>query len=198
MLITNQLGVMNPSHGLILCSKVLETINTKKYITTPINSTLKGARIDFVWIKNETIMPQYFPIHSIFHNNDSLEEGSRQLVANYFYYVFSKLGKYGKLATKSFTSVAISNYLDFLTGQLQAGRIGAGRDVWNQDFTIDSQTTNYVISTNYYAPEEWRYNNKIPRQQVQDWVKNQISTHKNVFPELEEKHRNICAAMGMT
>ena len=84
MLITNQLGVMKPSYGLNLCSKILEILRTNKYIITPINSVIKRARIDFVWVQDQTIMLQYFPKHALFHNDNSLEEGSRQLVVTIF------------------------------------------------------------------------------------------------------------------
>ena len=148
MFLIQQFGSLKPSYGMKLCERILEIIRTEKYILTPINNVLKNARFEFVWVQ-EQVMLQYFPKHAVIHNSDSLEEGSRQLVSNYFYYVFCKQQEYGKLATKVFSVVGIIEYLAFLENQLQTGNIGVGRDMWNREFSNFSQKTNYIISSNF-------------------------------------------------
>ena len=158
MLITHQLGAMKPSHGLHLCSKILGIIGTGKYVASPINSALKGVQINLVYVQQETVMLQYVPKHAFFHNDHSLEEGTRQFVANYYSYVLSKLQEYGKIAAKSFTIVGINGYLEFLEQHLQSGFSNIGQDKWSQDFIMNSQSINFAISTNFIAPDEWSEN----------------------------------------
>ena len=196
MLLVQQFGSMKPSYGLKLCSRILEIIRTEKYILTPINTTLKNARIEFVWVQN-FVMLQYFPMHAVIHNNDSLEEGSRQLVANYFYYVFSSLQEYGKLGVKVFSTVGILEYLNFIDNQLQSGNIGLSRDKWNKEFVKFSQETNYYLSSNFVAPDEWHLNPKFTKKDTEDWVNNSTNMLEEEFLKIDSKLHLITKQMGI-
>jgi hypothetical protein len=110
MFLSHQLGTLRPSFGLILCSKILQIVQSEKCILSPINTALKKATLELVSGRTSAYL-MYHPNHSFFANNDSLEEGSTQLVSNYNFYVFNKLSKFGKMVYKTYVFSVIHLYL---------------------------------------------------------------------------------------
>ncbi len=198
MLLAHQLGTLKPSYGLNLCSKILEVMRNDQYIFSPINTVLKNARLEIFALPDKNTFLQYHPAHALLHNSDSLEEGGRQLVANYFYYVYSQVGAYGKLATKLFSVfLTIESFIDFLDDQFKK-KSDFNKDSWNSDFTVFSQTTQHVISSNYIAPDEWYLDSRITQAQIDMWVNEQIKTQKEEFPNIENRFWELCTKLGIS
>lgn len=197
MLLAHQLGTLKPSYGFSLCSKILEVMRNDQYIHSPINTTLKNARLEIFALPDRNTFLQYHPAHALLYNSDSLEEGSRQLVANYFYYVYSQVGYYGKLATKLFSVfLTIDSYIDFLEDSFKK-KSEISKDSWDTDFTVFSQTTQHVISSNYIAPDEWHLDSRMTQSQIEIWVNEQIKIQKEEFPKIENKFQELCTKRGI-
>ena len=89
--IAHQFGVLKPSYGLFLSSHIIDISFQNKFVLAPINKTLKSAKIELHYRDDGSLGVLFIPSHNLIHNNDSLEEGSRQLIANYYYYVYNTL-----------------------------------------------------------------------------------------------------------
>lgn len=185
--INNQLGVLRPSHGLILCSQAIDISLQRNYLLSPINTTLQAARLDYVY-NSGGLNVRYFPKHSIIHNNDSLEEGTRQLVANNYYTVLNRITDYYQFNIKIFAGSCIANYFDFLESQISSGAIGPNLDRWNLDFSRWQVETVRHSSTKYFQPNP-------PESRKDDWRSSMEKALDEVFGKLIKRHKAICKIM---
>lgn len=185
---THQLGVFRPSHGLQLISHFVNILFNKNYLLTPVNSTLKSARIDLIYNLDKSISLQFLPQHSLFHNNDSLEEGGRQLVSNYLFYTYSRLSEYYQIAFKTFSCAIVSLYLDFLDKAYTARAIGPKSDIWSIEFSAWSKQVIQGVSPKYYVPDFGQ----------QEWATNQNKFLSERFPDIIDKHKILCKKMGIS
>ena len=157
----------------------------------PINSTLRGARIEFIYTGGPTVGVKFQPEYKLFHSSDSLEEGVRQLVNNYTHYVYSKLPEYNQIVIRTITIAAIGMYLDFLEEQIQAGRIGRGKDMWMPAFSLMSANLRSVLSENYYVPEGGRTDEN------EEWARKQTDHLREQIHKVDSKMNSLFISMGM-
>ena len=153
LFLVHQYGSMRPSHALIISSKILEMLFENKYLLTPINNALKGAKLEFIYPGGPAVKVQFHPMHSFLANNDSIEEGVRQLINNYTHYVFSMLDDYSRIVVKTMSLVAMGAYFIFLEEQIQAKTIAILRDQWMFALPLISAKIISTVSAKYYVPE---------------------------------------------
>jgi hypothetical protein len=186
LFVANQLGALKPSYGLILCSQIIDIAFHNKYFLTPINSALKSAQIDFLYLPNGLSL-QFFPKHGFLYNSDSLEDGVRQLVSNYFYYVYNQFTGYHQLELKLLTYAIIDAYLGMLATAYKNNAIGPQLDRWDIDFSRWSAATIQSSSSYYCVPNE---------ENAHQWEEKQKNL-VNDLPDLIEKHKSLCIEMGI-
>jgi hypothetical protein len=189
-LLAHQLGSMKPSHGLIICSMVMDMLFDNRYVLVPINSALKGAMIDFIYAEH-SIKVLFHPKHSMFANSDSLEEGVRQLTNNYMYYVYAQLDEYAQLMLITFVCLAMTVYFDFLEEQLKANAIGKGKDTLSSSFPLMSGKLVAWLSQKFYVPP---YGTDAQNEQFR---KAQLAFHEEHKPVLESQRKSLFATMGL-
>ena len=189
LLLSHQYGSMKPSHGLITSSWIIDMLFENKYVLMPINSALKGANIDFIYSGGPSIKVQFHPQHSIFANSDSLEEGVRQLLNNYFHYVYSMLDGYSRIAIKTIVTLSIGLYFEFIEDQIQDGAIGKGKDNWSTAFPLMSAKIINIVSQKYYVPEKISEN--------EEWARKQTDSLEDKKIKLRSKRNSLFTVMGL-
>ena len=197
MFLCHQLGVLRPSFGLILCSKILQIVQSEKYILSPINNALKSATLELVPGGSSAYLT-YHPKHSLFSNNDSLEEGSTQLVNNYNFYVYNKLGYLGKIVYKTYVFSVIDFYLEFFTEQISDGKISPNSDKWNISFTQYMTKVNQSIAKNFISIDDSDYDPKNPQSDVSEWINSKIDINQQLLIKVEKEHDRLCKVMGIS
>ncbi len=185
--IAHQLGVLKPSYGLFLCSQVIDISFHSKFVLTPINKTLKGAKIEIHYRDDGSLGLQFIPSHNLIHNNDSLEEGARQLIANYYYYVYNIITHNYQVLLRSFVLGVVSAYCGLLEGAISANAIGPNMDRWDIEFSKWSQVVISKTSSSYYVPEKGQT----------DWVTDREQQHLEMKQELVNRHESLCKRMGL-
>lgn len=151
LFISHLLGTMKPSYGLVLCDGIFDYILHGKHIVTPINKTLKSAEIIYFRLPSGNVAINFKPKHPLFHNNDSLEEGTRQLAHNYYPHVFASLKKYPypAIAAKVALSQVIGMYQRLLDTLIEEGKLTPGNDKWFKLMSMAASKTNQLITNNY-------------------------------------------------
>lgn len=185
--VAHQLGVLKPSYGLFLCSQIIDISFHSKFVLAPINKTLKSAKIELYYKDNGSLGLKFFPSHKLIHNNDSLEEGIRQLIANYYYYVYNMLTYNYQVLLRSFVLGVVSAYCSLLEGALSANAIGPNMDRWDIEFPKWSQIIISSTSSSYYVPKNGQT----------DWVNEMEKKHLGMKQELVNRHESICKRMGI-
>ena len=186
-LLANQLGVLRPSYGLIASAHALDICEGPGYLLRPIGNTLKSARIEYVYQQGGSLGVLFFPQHSIFANNDSLEEGMRQLVSNNLYSVLEILEPYFRLPVKTMTYAVVDLYCDFLNEALTRGAIGVHSDRWTIEFSFWCKSVIASLSPKYYVPD--------PGQD--DWFRSQSKFLAERSASLRRKHADVSKRMGL-
>ncbi len=191
LLIAHQFGSMKPSHGLITCGSIVDMLFHKRFVLAPINSALKGAKIDFLYTGGPSIAIQFHPQHGKFPNSDSVEEGVRQLINNYTYYVYSQLDEYTQIVFKTMVTIAIKMYFDFIQTQIKSHAIGKGRDVWSSSFSVFSAQLVDGISRTYFVPEGGR------NSENDEWAAKQTKFLAEQWIQLENVRDSLFSSMGL-
>jgi hypothetical protein len=189
-LLAHQFGSMKPSHGLIMSGTVMDMLFDNKYVLVPINSALKGAAIDFVYAEH-SVKVLLHPKHGMLANNDSVEEGVRQLSNNYMHYVYTQLDEYAQLVLVTFVGLALTVYFDFLEEQLKAGAIGKSKDAWSMSFPLMSGKLIGWLSQKFYVPP---YGTDAQNEQFKEA---QLAFHQEHNPALGRQWRSVLTAMGL-
>jgi hypothetical protein len=189
LLLGHQLGVMKPSHGLIICGTVLDMLLDNRYILVPINSALKSATIEFLYIKDESVKVQFHPKHGIFANSDSLEEGVRQLLNNYIYFAFTQANEDTKFVYKLAAFAAIEEYFKFIKGQLETNSIGKDNDRWSLSFPPMSNRIIRWVSEHWFVP--------VSGSETEQWIKETSATVEKQRHIIEGNRSSLFAAMGL-
>jgi hypothetical protein len=197
MLLCHQLGTLRPSFGLILCSKILQITPFEKFILSPINTALKKATLEMV-SGTTTVYLKYSPSHSMFANNDSLEEGSNQLVGNYNFYIYNKLSEIGKIPYKTLAFSIIHLYLDFLSEQINGGKVLPKNDKWNMSFSKFAATLNQSVARNYTPIDESNYDPSNPQKEISEWKDAQTHKIQQLLSTIEKEHNSLCKIMGIS
>jgi hypothetical protein len=186
MLVSHQLGTMKPSQGLGLCSAFLDFFIDDRHILLPINSALKGAKIQYIEVNNQNITLTFHPKHSFIHNSDSLEEGVRQFLNNYALYVTNKLPLETYTIVKGMVGSSIDIYTDFLSDELKTGRVASNRDRWHIGFANEMHQGVPVIASMYGPKFESGTN-----------LEEIINDQNNQFVDLRKKLRNVMKNFGL-
>lgn len=131
LLISHQLGTMQPSYGLLLCESALRYLAHGEFMNSPINSVLKGLEIRVLQLQNNRVTINVHPKHKLFSNQDSLEEGVRQLTTNYLPYVMGQISNFPHaiIGVKFFTAAIIGIYHRTLEGLIEKRMLG--RNQWS-------------------------------------------------------------------
>jgi hypothetical protein len=186
-----QFGAMRPSQSLIVSGWILEMLFQNRYTLMPINSALRAARIDFVYIGVSSPKIQFHPEHSLFANSDSLEEGVCQLINNYSHHVYSKLDDYMAITVRTFTVVAIGLYFSFLESQVSARAVGRGKDRWSPAFSIYSANTIKVICENYFVLSGGR------TQENEQYAQTQTRNLLGKYSEVTTRRNELLTTFGL-
>lgn len=189
-LLAHQFGSMKPSHGLITCSLIFDMLFDDKYVLTPINSALRGAKIDFIYTGGPSIKLQFHPQHGAFANSDSVEEGVRQLINNYTHYVYSQFDELLRIMIKTSASTAIGMYYRFIEQQIQAQTIGKEKDNWSFSFSVMAAQLVAALSKLFAVPENIPENDK--------WAKAQTDFLAEQRINLEKQRKNLFTVMGLS
>jgi len=189
LLLSHQYGSMQPSHGLITSSWIIDMLFDNKYVLMPINSALKGGIIDFIYTGGPSIKVKFHPQQGIFANSDSVEEGVRQLLNNYYHYVYSMLDGYSRIAVKTITTLAIGLYFTFIEEQIQSRTIGKGKDSWSLAFPSMSAQIISIVSQKYYVPEKHSEN--------EEWARKQTVALEDNKIKLRSKRNSLFTTMGL-
>lgn len=163
----------------------------KKYVLMPINSVLRGARIDFIYSEGPSIELQFHPHHSLFTNNDSAEESVCQFINNFTHYVCSLLDEYIHLVVETATQAVIGAYFDFLEDQISTGVIGWRKDVWAPSFSYLAAELVFLTSETYYVPDGGR------NPENEDWARKQTDFLRKQYSELESQRDSLLTAIGL-
>ena len=186
MLISHQLGAYKPTQGLSFCSTINDFYINNKHIRTPINSALKGARIEFVKTDKEKVTLQFYPENRLFSNSDSMEEGSRQLLNNYLAYISNDLPERTWLIIKGLIGSTVIAYLDIIKWEIDQGILGPRLDNWSTDISMHMAIQTGAIAE-IYGPELPGNANLL-----------EIKEHMNsLFLEGQKEHKLVCKKMGM-
>ena len=157
----------------------------------PINSALKGARIEFIYSGGPRVGVKFHPEHKLFHSSDSLEEGVRQLINNYTHYVYDSLPEYNKIVIRTLSIAAVGIYFEFLEEQVQTGRIGRGKDKWMPAFGLMSANLRSGLSGEYYVPESGRtYENE-------EWAREQTDFLGEQLHKVDSKMNSLFISLGL-
>lgn len=191
LLVAHQLGVLRPSHALIVSGWILDMLFRDRYVLMPINPALRGARIDFHFTGGPGIKVTFHPEHALFANSESLEEGVRQLINNYTHHVYSQLDEYMAIVVRTMMGMAIGAYQEFLWELVEAGRIGRGRDAWLVDFSQMAGFQIKMISEKYYVPEGGR------TAENEEWARQQTEHLVGVLEDIDARRASLLGAMGL-
>jgi hypothetical protein len=189
LLLSHQYGSMKPSHGLITSSWIIDMLFDNKYVLMPINSALKGGGIDFIYTGGPSLKVQFHPKHGFFANSDSVEEGVRQLINNYFHSVYSILDVYSRIAVKSITIWAIAMYFIFIEENIKSGTIGKGKDSWSPVFPSVSADIIRYVSERYYVPDKHSEN--------EEWARKQTEALEDNKLKLRSERNSLFTTMGL-
>jgi hypothetical protein len=184
MILSNQLGALRPSHGLIICSHVLDYYSNNDYMIYPINSALKNATIELLLLDGNEGTLKFSPGRSRFGNNDSLEEGTRQFLNNYIFYVCEKLYGDLKLIVRTYTVTTIDTYLEIINKAIAEGKIGPNMDRWNISFSKDMAEVTLFNGTTIRS----EFSDDISREDVE-------KTFQEKLPTLKKNLLNTIRAM---
>lgn len=186
MLISHQLGAFRPSHGLILCGQVIDLYKNNKHILFPINSVLKSVRMNFHKLQNGVTIT-FHPKGGLFANNDSLEEGTRQFINNYLFYVSNLIKGETFLICRALVSATLLHYFEFLNLSIENGMMGLKKDNWSISFTQNMAIMTQAIAENY-APE---YEAGTDLDKVREVFNEKIIEAQNI-------HNDLCQIMGLS
>jgi len=127
------------------------------------------------------------PGHSLFANNDSLEEGVRQFLNNYIFYICEKLKGDLKFIVRGRTLGTIGSYIEMINTAISLGQIGLKKDLWNLSFSTEmAKMTNFLGSTFQH-----KLSDKTSQEQME-----QIFNKK--LPDQIKNHSRAMQAMGIT
>jgi len=191
LLLAHQCGVVRPSLALITCARVIDMLFHNKYLLLPINSALKGARIDFIYTATSSVRVQFHPKHGRLVTNDSIEEGVTALINNYTHYVYSQLDEYLRIVFRTMAVAVIGHFFNFLEDQLDAGKLARERDNWSPSYSVMSARLIAGLSSEYYVPQGGR------TPQNEKWAKDQTLYLEEQRTILEGKRTSIFHAMGI-
>lgn len=189
LLLAHQYGSMNPSHSLIISSWIIDMLFDNRYLLMPINNALQGATIDIIYTGGPSVSVQFHPQQSLIANSDSVEEGVRQLLNNYFHYINSMLDEYPRIAFKSISSTAISLYFNVIEGQIRAKFVGRDKDKWSPAFPSISAKMISILSEKYYVPDSSIEN--------EEWARNQTRFLEDQKTKLRSKRNSLFTEMGL-
>jgi hypothetical protein len=182
---------MKPSHGLIASNHVIDILFYNRYVLVPINSALKSARLDFIYIGGPSIKIQFHPKQRFLANSDSVEEGVRQLLNNYTQYVYSQIDDYTRIVLKTIATAAIGSYFSFIQEQISKGVIGKGNDQWSMSFPAFSSQIVGFLSKSYYVTEGGR------TQENEDWALKQTEHLEEKRTQIESMRDSLFISMGL-
>ncbi len=169
----------------------LESLFRNRYILMPIISALRGARIEFAYTGGPQVEIRFHPEHKLLHSSDSLEEGVRQLINNYTRYVYSRLPEYSKIVIRTLSTGAVGMYFEFLDEQIQAGRIGRGKDKWMPAFGLMSANLRSGLSEMYYVPEGGMTDEN------EEWAMKQTDFLNEQLHKIDSKMNSLFISMGL-
>lgn len=147
----SQLGILPIKRSLMLCTKVLDFIESDELIYEPVNSCLRGVEIEIV--KGESVFHQFKPNVRIFSNNDNIEDSISQFIRNYLLYTYKNVSSEGlPLRIKVNSLYAIKFYLcDILYPLVGRGIIkNANTNYWEIQKKIIEDTHTFYDSWNKY------------------------------------------------
>ena len=135
---------------------------------------------------------QFHPKHGIFANSDSLEEGVRQLLNNYFHYAYSQVDELTQLMITRLASIAISVYFDFIEEQLRNNLISQTKDNWFPSFPLISNQLITWLSQKYYVPSHGT------KSENEKWIEDEMRFLEEQRNMLEDKRESLFLAMGLS
>lgn len=144
-----------------------------------------------IYGRDQSAYIQFHPKHSFLANNDSLEEGARQLINNYFYYVQSLLKGHDLLVVNAFGCIAIRLWLEVLRTLRAEGSLPRGVNRWLPSFSMASASNQYAISTRYIILDDTN------GQENEEWAMGQIEWLNNQRIELSAELDEMSAFVGI-
>jgi hypothetical protein len=190
-----QLGALRPFCGLKMCKNIIDIVMEQKEIIAPINKNLKNARLEFVYEAGKERTFMYFPDYAFIWTDSYIEEGTCQLVSNYFSLVYNQMSKYSKLVTQAVTYVALDGYFGLIDLLINNSTVRVGKNIWSPQQAKLAVMYNKELMEGYIAPDEWRDNPKINAQEIKNWESSIIERIDSFIPRVKESCLSLCSTL---
>lgn len=178
--IASQLSVVSIGRSLVLCSQMLDFLESGRTVISPINSALQGVEIE-LWRRKE-VYHQFHPKMKPFASNDSVEDGVCQFLTNYLYYVHGFVTDEFRTRIKNVLAFTLLHYLsDALGDAIQEGV----RDTSENSIAIQESTL--MFSANLYPWWDSLQMARLP-----------VGQYQEVLDESKQKYQSSITMLSLT
>jgi hypothetical protein len=174
MLVSGQLGVLRPNYALALCDRLLGLLETDQYAVEPVNSVLKKATIK-LYHRGDKLCRVYLTFHpkiGFMSNEDSVEEGVRQLLYNYAGCVLAQLASEFGGQIRAYLLLSLLYYLDHILI----------KEVTSRSFDPARPSSVIQTATNQFARELYSHweEGYYPEETISEMQRQARASHYNL------------------
>jgi hypothetical protein len=88
--------------------------------------------------------------------------------------------------------------LEFLSEQINEGKISPNSDMWNISLTQYMANVNQSIAKNYVPIDDSTYDPKNPQADISEWEDSKNYTNQQLLIDVERAHDRLCKIMGIS